>query len=111
TSITLDAPVTVTAPGSKVALRMPDGSWAERYIVENSGTYDSISWVTPLAELPLPGAIWMLSEQNVQPVLARVLGVKEGDDKGVFEVVCVEHNPSKFDAIEKGIRLEEPKTS
>ncbi len=114
TSATLDAPVTLASGGlATISIRLPDGTFADRKIKESGGdvTLTDITWQEPLPALPVDGAIWMVADTAVEPLLARVVGISQGEDPGTFGITAVEHNPSKYDAIEKGLRLEAAKTS
>lgn len=111
TSVELDSPVELTQPNARLSIRLQDGTFAERYVNEGVGTHASLSWSDALAEAPLPNAIWLVSEATLEPMIARVVGVAQGDTPGQFQITCVEHNPDKFDAIEKGLVLEERNTS
>ena len=121
TSLTLDAPVTLslTVPGNpnvtvtsiSVFIAMPDGSFIERVIQQTTGTVSTITWVTPLAVLPVNDAVFVLSDVIV-PMLARVISVAQnGKDASSFTVTATEHNPSKYSAIESGTLLKKPVTS
>jgi predicted phage tail protein len=111
TGATLDSPISVRT-GSTISIMMPDGSFADRQLVRLSPlpTF-AVTWLSPLSELPVSNAIWMLSESNLVPVLARVIGVTQGEHPGEFDITALEHNPTKFNAIEYGWELEERNTS
>lgn len=114
TLATLDAPITIT-PGATatISIRMPDGTFAERTLTQTWGTEPAteLEWSDPLPQLPVENAIWLVAEESLVPMLARVIGIGQGENAGEFVISAVEHNPSKYDAIEKGWALEEPKTS
>ena len=112
TSATLDAQVTLSADsGTLFLVRLPNGKFEERSVEQGAGTHDVLTWNTPLTELPLNGAIFIVSEPNLVPMIARVVAVGQGDTPGTFAISALEHNPSKYDAIEKGYQLEELPTS
>ncbi len=106
TSATLDAPVDIAQAGDVISIMMPDGTFADNTINEGVGTTNTVSWVTPLAQTPEPNAIWMLTETNLQPVLMRVLNVQAGKNAGEYTITGIEHNPSKYAAIENGTTLD-----
>ena len=121
TSLTLDAPVTLslTVPNNSSAtvtsisvfIAMPDGSFVERVIQQTSGTISTITWLTPLTVLPVNDAVFVLSDAVV-PMLARVISVTQnGKEANSFTVTATEHNKSKYDAIESGTLLKKPVTS
>lgn len=108
TSLTLDAPVTLTAgTGTLILVRMPDGTFAERPVLEGVGEHSVVTWVEALAELPVAGAIYIVSEPNLKPMMARVVGVAQGDKPGTFALSVLEHNPGKYELIENGYILEQ----
>lgn len=111
TSATLDAGVTLTSSEAIISIRMPDGSFAERTIEQSPGEVDTVSWAAALPEMPVANAIWLMAEKNLQPMLARVVGVQQGSDAGTCTITAVEHNPSKYNAIEHGLALEVMKNS
>lgn len=114
TLATLDAPVSLT-PGATatISIRMPDGSFVDRALSQTWGDEEAteLEWVEPLPDIPVANAIWLVAEENLVPMLARVVAIAQGEDVDQFVISAVEHNPSKYDAIEKGWALEEPKTS
>jgi hypothetical protein len=112
TSATLDAPAVISSQ-ARISIRMPDGAFIERPIQQaaNEEGYTEITWAEPLNDLPVPNAIWLISEDNLVPMLARVISVEQGDTPEVFTITAAEHYPTKYDAIEKGWALEIPKNS
>jgi predicted phage tail protein len=117
TSATLDAPVTLslgsglTAVASvSIFIAMADGSFVERVLTQTTGTFTTLTWTTALTTLPLDNAVFVLSDEVV-PMLARVVSIaQDGKHADLFTVSAVEHNPSKFGAIESGLVLTKPKT-
>lgn len=109
-SATLDAEVTI-APGSTISLMLPDGSFTDRPITQTGGNLSVVTWNSPLPQLPVANAVWMVSEPNLLPILARVVGVAQGENSSEFEITALEHNPSKYNAIELGWALQDRKTS
>lgn len=107
----LDSPVTLQAAGATISLMMPDGTFVDRPLAQSAGTYTSVAWTTPLTQLPLSNGVWLISEATLVPMLARVIGVTAGENATEFEITAVEHNPSKFAAIEQNVALEARKTS
>jgi predicted phage tail protein len=107
TSVTLDAPVTLDAAGAFVSLRLPDGSFVDRAVAQGAGTFSTLTWGTALAELPVANAMFLVTEPDLQPVLARVVGISEVAGRAdQFEIIALEHNPSKYGVIEEGLVLE-----
>lgn len=111
TSATLDNPVTITSTGTSISLMMPDGTFADRTIFQSDGIHTTVTWATALTQLPVENALWMISEPNLVPILARVIGITQGENPSEYEITALEHNPTKFGAIELGLTLEDRKTS
>lgn len=112
TTANLDAPVTLTGPGAVISIRLPDGTFADRPVTQGAGTHSTLTWVSPLSAQPVANAVWIMAEASLTPLLARVISVaQDGLDTKQFVITAIEHNSSKFGAIENGLKLEEPKTS
>lgn len=107
----------------KFAVLLEDGKFVERKVT--SYTLDEIeigstgrtkrvtkvSWATDLEKDPVPQAVWVLSSPNLEPVLARVVNVRQGEEGDTVEISAIPHNPSKYLAIENDMMLEVPITS
>ena len=106
TSLTPDAPITLDASGALVLIRLPNGTFEERPIQQGVGTHTALTWSTELSELPVSGAIYIVSEPNLVPLTARVIGITQGDVAGTYVMNVLEHNPSKYGAIEYGYALD-----
>ena len=105
-SVTLDAPVTLTAGQAyTLASIKADGTVMETGISHSGGTLTNLVLSPALAETPQVGGIWMLTSATVAPQTFRVITVAE-NDRHEFEVTALAHDPSKFDAIELGLTLE-----
>lgn len=112
TSLTLDSPITLTQNGAMLSMRLPDGSFVDRPVLEEGGVHEVLTWANPLPALPLNNAMWMVSEASLEPILARVIGIsQDGTKHDQFLITAIEHNASKFAAIEQNLKLETPKTS
>ena len=112
-SATLDAKVTLkTGSDAKIAIMMPDGKFVERSIlVPFNGDRQKVEWNEPLETLPVSNAVWMITEADLAPRIARVVNVEQGDDAGTFTITATAHQPKKYDLIEKGIKFTEDSTS
>ncbi|PHM69462.1 phage tail protein [Xenorhabdus sp. KJ12.1] len=112
-SITLDAPVKLDKEGAFITYLTTDSRMIDRNLLEPTGEYQTVTFKEPIntGDEPMEMGIWTITEPDLEPVLIRVLSVREGDEKGTFEITGVEHNPSKFEAIDRGAILIPPKTS
>lgn len=72
---------------------------------------DELSVSPSFSVAPQAQTIWVLQSNGIQATYWRCLGVKEITGKNQFEISAISHNPSKYDAIELGLQLEEPNTS
>jgi hypothetical protein len=110
TSATLDAPITLADGVNNVlSLRLPDGAFVDREILQGVGTFTTVTWASPLAAVALPNAMWIIAEQTLTPLLARVIGIKD-EGANTFEVTVVQHNPSKYAAIDAAEPIREENT-
>lgn len=114
-SIVLDAPIKLETSKPLLSIRLPDGTLADRQVLEGPGEVSALSWTMPLAvsQVPVANAIWLVTEENnLVPVLGRVVGIAESTEKnGFYSVSCMEHNPSKYAAIEQGMQIVIPPTT
>lgn len=105
----------------EIDLRLEDGSIVSRPITShysttspgsnNTKTVTVVTWAQPLKELPVKLGVWIISSPNLEPVLARVVNIAQGDQKGTFDITAIPHNPSKYLSIENDLMLEVPKTT
>lgn len=111
TTITADSAVTLSSGVASIFIAMPDGSFAQRPLLQATGSFTTLSWTTPLQIAPVDNAVFVLSDAVV-PMLARVVSIsQDGKDATEFTIVAVEHNETKYGAIESGMLLKAPQTS
>lgn len=83
-----------------------------RTVTTPSGvTTDELSVSPSFSTAPEAQTIWVLQSNGIEATFWRCLGVKEVAGKPEFEINAIAHNPSKFDAIELGLQLDEPNVS
>lgn len=112
TQATLDAPVEITATPATISLMMPDGSMVQKELTNGVGTHTVVNFVGSLTTLPVDNAVYLISEANIEPVLARVVAItQDGTGGATFEITAVESDPGKYSLIETGLKLETRKTS
>ncbi|WP_406850150.1 host specificity protein J [Chromobacterium phragmitis] len=106
TSVQLDAPVTLQS-GVSYTLEVtgPDGVPVRRGVTGGAGTRDMLSIVTSFPAQPTPGATWILIATNLQPDQWTCVSIKSVDN-GEFEVVGLQYDPNKWNAIETGLRFD-----
>ncbi|MFI7804354.1 hypothetical protein PSFL_54890 [Pseudomonas sp. DD1] len=101
--ITLDRD-THAKPGDRLILNLPDGKCEGRTVQMVSGRQLTVTVaysVPPEREL-----VWALDADDLAIPLYRVVSVAR-PEPGVFEISAVQYDPSKFDHIDTGARLEE----
>lgn len=133
-SLVLDADVTAY-PGDTITLIMPTGKAISREIasVGYPLTWDStgITWddgtitmdttgfpsdvqqvtlVEPLEALPPTHSMWAIDSTQLVAQQFRIMSIAEdfSDENMMFAISAVKHNASKFDAIDKGTKIESP---
>lgn len=106
TSITLDAPVDLTeASGYTLATLKADGTVQETSVVSSGPGITTVTLSPAFSEAPALNSVWILTSTAVEPQTFRVISVVE-NERHEFEIVALAHDPAKFDAIEKGLKLE-----
>ncbi|MBP4052009.1 DUF1983 domain-containing protein [Chromobacterium violaceum] len=110
-SVQLDAPVTLDE-GVAYSLEcpMPDGTLAQRGVVVTPGETDRLQLVAPFPAQPVAGATWALSGTNLQPTIWRCVSRREREP-GIYEISGLQHNPHKWETVERGICIDAPPVS
>jgi len=116
TQVQLDAPANLAAgedytisvlqpaPGSHMGYVVE-----ERTVTNSADPAASVINVTPaFSAVPVTGTVWVLQSAGLEPTLWRCMGVEEQQGKNQYQITGVAHNPSKFDAVELGLVLDEP---
>lgn len=101
--ITLDRD-TQAKPGDRLILNLPDGKCEGRTVQLVSGRQATVTVAYSVA--PEPELVWALDADDLAIPLYRVVSVAR-PEPGVFEISAVQYDPSKFDHIDTGARLEE----
>ena len=106
TSVTCDNPIKILT-AAKIYIATEDGSFKERDVLEApNASYTTFTWTTPLDELPVNNAVFAVSDSTIG-VSARVVMVKqERATPNIFTVVCVKHDPNKYNTIESELKIE-----
>lgn len=110
-AVTLDAPVTLNMGETYTLTIMladasaPLGYMTEaRSVINSAGVHSTLTVAPAFSQAPPAEAMWLLQSNEIKSTLWRCLGVKE-QDKG-YAVTGVAHDPSKYDFIELGLKLE-----
>ena len=107
--VTLDSAPSMTsgAPGS-IQIIQPSGTIVSSNIAAINANV--VTLASKLSAAPLPNAIFMITENDVEPELWRVVTISEVDTNQI-EIGAVAHNPSKYASIEEGLALVIPQIS
>lgn len=87
---------------------LPNGSIERREVLYVSG--NKVTLKLPLSAEPIVGAVWMLSSEGLQPPMYRVVSNQDNGD-GTYTITATEHDPLKYDRVEKGLVAPERPTS
>lgn len=106
TQITLDAPVTLTANTAyTLSVYQPDGTVQDRVVANNGGTLSVLTVTAGYTVAPDVGSIWLLSGGQVSAQTFRVVSAVETDNHQ-FAITALQSDPSKYNAVELGLKLE-----
>ncbi|HHR1213822.1 TPA: phage tail tip fiber protein [Klebsiella pneumoniae] len=106
-SITLDAPVSLKKSGSFIRIINQEGKIVERDINETGENITKVTFKTALAtaDQPVANGVWTITEPDLIPMRARVVGIAQGETPGSFDITVVQNNASKYQAIDNGAAL------
>lgn len=104
-SITLDSTVDMTKAGT-ITFINAEGLMISRDILE-SGVVSKVTFKDAVneADRPVADGIWVISQSDLKPLQARVVGVTQGEDGVGSTITCIQNNPSKYAAIDDGAVL------
>lgn len=107
-ALLLDNPVTILDSSvSTISVVLPNGTVEDRTVTSPSGNTDLIEVNSDFSVDPANGAMWIISSDEVQPRLFRVLSIREQEDN-IVEVTALYHNPDKFAMVEQDLVFETP---
>lgn len=101
-TVTLDAPVTLTAGSYTLSVMAQDGTVTTKTVTVTAGTYSALTPSTAFTVAPAEMALWTLASATVTPMQVRILSV-EDDSPTSFTITAVENNPTKYAAIDAGV--------
>lgn len=105
--VTLDS-VAEVAAGDTLVVNLPSGVSQARQVSavhEVSGKL-RVDLAQPFDAAPLPESVWAVESQGLATQLFTVVSVAEGEGL-TFDITAVQHDPSKFAAIDHGTRLDD----
>lgn len=105
TRLVIDNPVTLNSNETYiVSVVLPDGSIENRELTNTAGETSTLTWASALTDTPVKGGMWILDGSTISPRLFRVISVRE-NDKHIFEVTALFHDPTKYARVESDIVL------
>lgn len=107
-TVTLDR-VTGAAVGDAILVRTKDGKPERRTIATVTGAV--IGLQTALSAAPVPYAVFVIDAGTLHLQTFKVQSMKRSDGEDCYEITAIIHNASKYDAIDKGARLDIPTVS
>lgn len=111
TAVTIDAPVTLVPGSYTLSVMHTDGTILTRTVtIATGGDYTVLPVTVAYATAPLSPAMWTLASTAVSMREVRVVGLREVD-KDWIEITGIQHENSKFDAIELAAPLSVPEYS
>lgn len=101
--VTLDR-VTQAKAGDRLIINLPSGRAEGRTVQSVNGK--AVTVTSAYSETPEPELCWALDADDLAVQLYRVMSTKR-DDNGQWTINGLQYDPSKFDHIDTGARLEE----
>ncbi|HBO5718827.1 TPA: phage tail protein [Pseudomonas aeruginosa] len=101
--VTLDR-VTQAKAGDRLIINLPSGRAEGRTVQSVNGK--AVTVTSAYSETPEPELCWALDADDLAVQLYRVMSTKR-DDNGQWTINGLQYEPSKFDHIDTGARLEE----
>lgn len=111
----LDQPFLPVGSNSyRLIATMPDGKTFGSNIAEfvassqePNGGYRRVRVAQAFPQVPLVGAMWVISGTDVEPMRFRVLSIRE-EEKHIFRVTALFHDPTKYQRVEQGLHFDPP---
>lgn len=102
-SLTLDRESSAK-PGDRLIINLPSGKAEARTVATVSGRVVTVT--VDYSETPAAQLQWSVDADDLAIQQFRVINVTR-DDQHLYTITGVRHDPSKFDAVDSGARLEE----
>lgn len=103
-SVTVDDATNLPSKDGTFYVISPTGTIESRHVANRIGII--VYPAEPFDAAPATNSIWMWETEDVQPTLWRVIAIEE-TDPGEYKVTALEHNPGKYDYIERGVPLQQ----
>ncbi|MBS0661360.1 MAG: host specificity protein J [Verrucomicrobia bacterium] len=112
-SVVLDRSVLIESGQTyELSVYPPDGSApVSRPVTTSAGTVSTLAVSPAFASAPLANTLWVLKASNLQPEQWRVITVAETENPLEYDVTALQHDPTKYAAVEQDLALDPPPTS
>lgn len=104
-TITVDKEIAAES-GDKLLINLPSGKAESRTVVSSTGKEIRVS--TAYSEFPAPFLQWTLEKSTLTHQLFQIISARKADSESIeYEFSGVAYNPSKFDFVDTGARIED----
>ncbi|WP_457803251.1 phage tail protein [Vibrio cholerae] len=104
-TITVDKEIAAES-GDKLLINLPSGKAESRTVVSSTGKEIRVS--TAYSESPAPFLQWTLEKSTLTHQLFQIVSARKADSESIeYEFSGVAYNPSKFDFVDTGARIED----
>ncbi|MCO2355879.1 DUF1983 domain-containing protein [Pseudomonas aeruginosa] len=103
-ALTLDRDVEARS-GDRLLVNLPNGKAEARSVQSVVGRVLTVT--AAYSETPRPQGQWALQSNSLTTQRFRIMSITRPEDN-LFEITALQHNASKFDAIDNGARIELP---
>lgn len=104
-TITVDKEIAAES-GDKLLINLPSGKAESRTVVSSTGKEIRVS--TAYSEFPAPFLQWTLEKSTLTHQLFQIVSARKADSESIeYEFSGVAYNPSKFDFVDTGARIED----
>lgn len=104
-TITVDKEIAAES-GDKLLINLPSGKAESRTVVSSTGKEIRVS--TAYSESPSPFLQWTLEKSTLTHQLFQIVSARKADSESIeYEFSGVAYNPSKFDFVDTGARIED----
>ncbi len=104
-TITVDKEIAAES-GDKLLINLPSGKAESRTVVSSTGKEIRVS--SAYSESPAPFLQWTLEKSTLTHQLFQIVSARKADSESIeYEFSGVAYNPSKFDFVDTGARIED----
>lgn len=89
---------------------LPNGTLETKTVINSPGSASVLTLSGNFSVAPITPAVWLVTSTAISPRLYRALSVAE-QERNIYEINAIEHNNSKYDAVERDTLLIVPSYS